>query len=57
VSSGEPDAVLNPKKKTFEQIQPDLSVNQDSVVCYRGVSLSTSKGVCRVKSLVSGSVA
>lgn len=48
---GDPDAVLNPKKKVFEKIQPDLKTSEELVVEYRGQPLITTKGVVRVKSL------
>jgi tyrosyl-tRNA synthetase len=48
---GDPDAVLNPKKKVFEKIQPDLKTSEELVVEYRGQPLITAKGVVRVKSL------
>lgn len=53
---GEPDLVLNPKKKVFESIQPDLMTNSESVACYKDVPLTTSKGVCGVKSIKGGSI-
>ena len=34
--SGEPDALLNPKKKIWEQIQPDLRVNDQGYATYKG---------------------
>ena len=33
--TGSPDAVLNPKKKIFESVQPDLNVNDVGVACYK----------------------
>uniref|UniRef100_A0A8D1NR03 Aminoacyl tRNA synthetase complex interacting multifunctional protein 1 n=1 Tax=Sus scrofa TaxID=9823 RepID=A0A8D1NR03_PIG len=33
---GEPDKELNPKKKIWEQIQPDLYTNDDCVATYKG---------------------
>lgn len=53
---GEPDGVLNPKKKIFESVKPDLATNSELVACYKGVPLSTSKGVCTVKSIAGGSI-
>lgn len=37
---GEADAQLNPKKKIFEQVAPDLKVNSDGVACYKCVPLT-----------------
>ncbi len=34
--AGTPDAVLNPKKKIFDNIRPDLFVNEEGVACYKG---------------------
>lgn len=53
---GEPDEVLPPKKKIFESVKPDLATNSELVACYKGVPLSTSKGVCTVKSIAGGSI-
>ena len=35
--TGTPDEQLNPKKKIFEQIQPDLRINSEGVASYKGV--------------------
>lgn len=53
---GEPDAVLNPKKKVFEAVQPDLRTDEALRACFRGVPLSTSAGFCTVKSLAGASI-
>lgn len=34
-----PDAQLNPKKKIWETIAPDLKTNDDLLVCYKGAPL------------------
>lgn len=31
-----PDAVMNPKKKIFETVAPDLHTNDKSEACYKG---------------------
>jgi len=50
--SGEPDAQLNPKKKIWEQIQPDLNVGSDGVPAYKGVAFTVvGKGVCTAPSM------
>eukprot|EP00117_Sycon_ciliatum_P025504 scpid58967/ scgid21153/ Tyrosine--tRNA ligase, cytoplasmic; Tyrosyl-tRNA synthetase len=41
---GEPDQVLNPKKKVFEQIQPDLRTLEDKTAGYKGIPWQTAKG-------------
>jgi len=33
---GMPDEQLNPKKKTWEQIQPDLRIDGNGVATYKG---------------------
>uniref|UniRef100_A0A2R5LEL0 Putative trna-binding protein n=1 Tax=Ornithodoros turicata TaxID=34597 RepID=A0A2R5LEL0_9ACAR len=35
---GQPDAQLNPKKKIFEQVAPDLKTNSDKVATYKGAA-------------------
>lgn len=34
-----PDAIMNPKKKIFETVAPDLMVNKDLVGTYKGAAL------------------
>ncbi|KAG9480276.1 hypothetical protein GDO78_011994 [Eleutherodactylus coqui] len=49
---GEPDKELNPKKKTWEQIQPDLLTNDDCVATYKGVPFEVNgKGVCKAQTM------
>ncbi|XP_064405435.1 tyrosine--tRNA ligase, cytoplasmic-like isoform X2 [Halichondria panicea] len=52
----EPDEMLNPKKKIFEQIQPDLKTNSKLLATYRGIPLSTDEGGVTVKSLSGASI-
>lgn len=35
----QPDAVLNPKKKIFETVAPDLLTNDQLIACYKGAAL------------------
>ncbi|XP_033742628.1 aminoacyl tRNA synthase complex-interacting multifunctional protein 1-like [Pecten maximus] len=37
--SGEPDAMLNPKKKVWEALKPDLRTNKDGVATWKGAPL------------------
>ena len=37
---GEADGQLNPKKKVWEQVAPDLTANSDGIACYKGVPLT-----------------
>ncbi|XP_056421970.1 aminoacyl tRNA synthase complex-interacting multifunctional protein 1 isoform X3 [Hyla sarda] len=49
---GEPDKELNPKKKTWEQIQPDLLTNDECVATYKGVPFEVNgKGVCKAQTM------
>lgn len=44
--TGPPDALLNPKKKIFETVQPELHTNAEGVACYRDIPLMVpGKGV------------
>jgi len=46
------EPVLNPKKKTWETIQPGLRTNQDLVATWNGKRFMASLGPCKAKSLV-----
>ncbi|XP_074128941.1 aminoacyl tRNA synthase complex-interacting multifunctional protein 1 isoform X2 [Sminthopsis crassicaudata] len=49
---GEPEKELNPKKKIWEQIQPDLITNDQCVATYKGVPFEVKgKGVCRAQTM------
>ncbi len=52
----EPEEQLNPKKKQFEQIQPDLLTNADCLACYKGLPLKCKAGPCKVASIVGGGI-
>lgn len=54
--SGTPDAVLNPKKKVFEKIQPDFKTTDALVATYKGKPFKTQAGVCTVKSIAGGNI-
>lgn len=48
----QPDAVMNPKKKIFETVAPDLHTNDQLQACYKGVPWKVAdKGFCLAKSL------
>ncbi|XP_050380407.1 probable methionine--tRNA ligase [Argentina anserina] len=53
---GEPDDVLNPKKKVWETLQVDFHSNDMLEACYKDIPLTTSAGVCTVKSICGGSI-
>uniref|UniRef100_A0A4W3HJE8 Aminoacyl tRNA synthetase complex interacting multifunctional protein 1a n=2 Tax=Callorhinchus milii TaxID=7868 RepID=A0A4W3HJE8_CALMI len=55
--SGEPDKELNPKKKTWEQIQPDLGTNTECVATYKGVPFEVKgKGVCKAQTMANSGI-
>ena len=44
---GTPDAQLNPKKKTWEQIQPNLRIDENGAATYKGAAWKIKdKGLC-----------
>ncbi|XP_043916311.1 aminoacyl tRNA synthase complex-interacting multifunctional protein 1 [Protopterus annectens] len=54
---GEPDKELNPKKKIWEQIQPDLSTNDQCVATYKGVPFEVKgKGVCKAQTMANSGI-
>ncbi|XP_047325880.1 probable methionine--tRNA ligase [Impatiens glandulifera] len=53
---GKPDDVLNPKKKVWETIQPDLHTDKGLVACFKDLPFTTSAGVCKVSSISEGSI-
>jgi methionyl-tRNA synthetase len=54
--SGEPEASLNAKSKTWEKLSADLHSNGELVACYKDVPFSTSAGVCKVKTIANGEI-
>lgn len=55
--TGDPDKELNPKKKTWEQIQPDLHTNDQCVATYKGVPFEVKgKGVCRAETMANSGI-
>ncbi|XP_023745694.1 probable methionine--tRNA ligase [Lactuca sativa] len=53
---GEPDDVLNPKKKIWETLQVDLHTDKDLIACFKDLPFTTSAGVCRVSSISNGTI-
>ncbi|XP_075854435.1 aminoacyl tRNA synthase complex-interacting multifunctional protein 1 isoform X1 [Microcebus murinus] len=54
---GEPDKELNPKKKIWEQIQPDLRTDNQCVATYRGAAFEVKgKGVCRAQTMANSGI-
>lgn len=49
---GEPDKELNPKKKVWEQVQPDLRTDEQCVAKYKGAAFEVAgKGVCKAQTM------
>ncbi|XP_016429820.1 aminoacyl tRNA synthase complex-interacting multifunctional protein 1-like [Sinocyclocheilus rhinocerous] len=49
---GEPDKELNPKKKVWEQVQPDLCTDDQCVATYKGAAFEVAgKGVCKAQTM------
>ncbi|XP_041838989.1 aminoacyl tRNA synthase complex-interacting multifunctional protein 1-like isoform X2 [Melanotaenia boesemani] len=49
---GKPDKELNPKKKVWEQIQPDLHTDAQCIATYKGAAFEViGKGVCKAQTL------
>uniref|UniRef100_A0A0B8RRD7 Small inducible cytokine subfamily E, member 1 (Endothelial monocyte-activating) n=1 Tax=Philothamnus irregularis TaxID=1899461 RepID=A0A0B8RRD7_9SAUR len=55
--SGDPEKELNPKKKIWEEIQPDLQTNGQCIATYKGVPFEVKgKGVCRAPSMANSGI-
>lgn len=54
--NGEPDAMLNPKKKIWDQIVPDLKTNEEMAAAWKGIPLMTSVGPCKAQTLVGAGI-
>ncbi|XP_056627113.1 aminoacyl tRNA synthase complex-interacting multifunctional protein 1a [Triplophysa dalaica] len=54
---GEPDKELNPKKKVWEQVQPDLRTDDKCVATYKGAAFEVAgKGVCKGQTMTNSSI-
>lgn len=54
---GEPDKELNPKKKVWEQVQPDLRTDGQCVATYKGAAFEVAdKGVCKAQTMSNSSI-
>ncbi len=49
------DEILNPKKKQFENLQPDLTTDDAGVANYQGKPFMTTAGAC-TSSIVNGTI-
>ena len=54
--TGTPDVQLNPKKKVWEAVQPELRTDDGCVALYREAAFTTSAGPCRAASISGGMV-
>jgi methionyl-tRNA synthetase len=54
--SGEPEASLSGKSKTWEKLAAELHSNGELVACYKDVPFTTSAGVCKVKTIANGEI-
>jgi len=52
----EPDAQLNPKKKIWEQIAPDLKTDEEFCATWKGIRLMSSVGPCKAQTLVGAEI-
>ncbi|XP_023655071.1 aminoacyl tRNA synthase complex-interacting multifunctional protein 1a [Paramormyrops kingsleyae] len=54
---GEPDKELNPKKKVWEQVQPDLQTDGQCVATYKGAAFEVpGRGVCRAQTMTNSGI-
>ena len=53
---GEPDEVLNPKKKVWDQVVVDLFTDEARNACFRGVPLTVNEKPCTVASISKGTI-
>ncbi|XP_056168384.1 probable methionine--tRNA ligase isoform X1 [Syzygium oleosum] len=53
---GAPDDVLNPKKKVWETLQPDLHTDSGLIAHFKNIPFTTSAGVCKASSIQDGSI-
>ncbi|KAL3883708.1 hypothetical protein ACJMK2_029945 [Sinanodonta woodiana] len=49
--AGEPDDVLNPKKKVWETLQPDFRTNDKCIAEWQGNQMKTKSGIVKCESL------
>ena len=54
---GEPEPILNPKKKVWESVQPDFTTRAgDLVALWKDVEWATSKGPVKTASIAKASI-
>ena len=52
----EPERQLNPKKKVWEKVQPELNTSADKVARWGEIPFTTSAGVCTAASVAGGTI-
>ena len=52
----EPERVLNPKKKIFEKLQPELNTSGDCVARWQQTTFDTAHGPCRAATIANGTI-
>ena len=53
---GKPEAVLNPKKKIFEAVQPLFKTSSDLVACWNGIPFMTASGPVKATTVKNGAI-
>ena len=53
---GEPEAQLNPKKKVWEKLMPQLNTSDERVARYEAVPFMTKSGPCTVATIAKGGI-
>ena len=57
VFSGAPDKQLNPKKKVWETLKPDIRTNAERVATYKGVPFKVEgKGIVKAPTLTNAEI-
>jgi len=56
--AGAADEQMNPKKKTWEQIQPDLRINANGIATYKGAvwKVEGNNGIFRAPSMTDSAI-
>lgn len=53
---GQPDEILNPKKKVYEKLAPDFAVGEDLIVRWKGIAFNTKSGPITASAGFAGSI-
>jgi methionyl-tRNA synthetase len=52
----QPEEQLNPKKKVWETVQPDLKTTAEKVPVWKDLPFSTKHGLCTVATIANGNI-